>query len=500
MRWMLLLFIAISAVMASGPAHAQDDPRLVVGSKSFTESAILGHMLRMLAEDAGAEARFESFPGSSVAFNALLAGEIDVYPEYTGTLKRELLSELDLNFDVELHSALAERGLAISEPIGFNNTYAIGVTREIGEQLGLRTISDLADHPTLRLAFSTEFMNRGDGWPGLRDVYGLRNEARGIEHSLAYEALASGAIDVTDLYSTDAQIAAMDLMVLEDDRAYFPRYDAVVLHRVELEQTHPLALRSMLKLVGQIDAEAMRRLNERAEIGEGGGPRLEPRVVAASALQEMFNIRVDVGGKDLWGRLIDRTREHLGLVVISMSVAILIALPLGVLAARSRALSGPVLAAIGILQTIPAIALLVVLIKPFGIGAQTAIVALVLYSLLPIVRNTHAGITGISADLLESADAIGLTAWERLRRVELPLALPTVLAGVKTAAVINVGTATLGGFISAGGYGQPIFTGITQNNFNKILEGAVPAAILAVLVQLAFDCLDRRVVSRGLRL
>jgi osmoprotectant transport system permease protein len=182
-----------------------------------------------------------------------------------------------------------------------------------------------------------------------------------------------------------------------------------------------------------------------------------------------------------------------------MAVAIGLALPLGVLAAWSRVAAGPVLAATGILQTIPAIALLVLLIKPFGIGAQAAIVALVLYSLLPIVRNTHAGLTGIPGDLIESANAIGLSAWDRLRRVEIPLALPTILAGVKTAAVINVGTATLGGFISAGGYGQPIFTGITQNNFDKILEGAVPAALMAVAVQLGFDVLDRLVVARGLR-
>ena len=243
----------------------------------------------------------------------------------------------------------------------------------------------------------------------------------------------------------------------------------------------------------------MRRLNERAEIGDSDG-REEPRVIAADAIGDLFGIELEVGEAGLWSRLGARTREHLALVGTSMAVAILLAIPLGVLAARARSLSGPVLAGTGILQTIPAIALLVLLIRPFGIGAQTAIVALVLYSLLPIVRNTHAGIVGIPGDLIESAEAIGLTWWERLRRVELPLALPTMLAGVKTAAVINVGTATLGGFISAGGYGQPIFTGITQNNFDKILEGAVPAALMAVAVQLLFDGLDRLVVARGLRL
>ncbi|MGP1309395.1 MAG: glycine betaine ABC transporter substrate-binding protein [Phycisphaerales bacterium] len=473
---------------------------VVIGSKSFTESAILGHMLRILAEDAGAEASFRSFPGSAVAYNALLAGEIDAYPEYTGTLKRELLAEQAINTDDQLRAALEQRGLAMTRPIGFNNTYAVGVTRETAERYGLSTISDLADHPDLRLAFSTEFMNRADGWPGLRDAYRLGNAARGIEHSLAYGALAAGAIDATDLYATDAQIAAMGLVVLDDDRGYFPRYDAVVLYRRQLAETHPEVVRSFRRMAGALDAESMRRLNERAEIGDDGGPRVDPAVVAADAARERFGIDAEARVDALASRLIRRTKEHLTLVGVSMLVALALALPLGVLAARSRTVAGPTLALVGVLQTIPAIALLVLLIKPFGIGAQTAIVALVLYSLLPIVRNTHSGLTSIPGDLIESANAIGLSPTQRLLRVELPLALPTIMAGIKTAVVINVGAATLGGFISAGGYGQPIFTGITQNNFSKILEGAVPAAILAIAAQFAFDALERVFVSRGLRL
>lgn len=471
-----------------------------MGSKSFTESAILGHMLEFLAESTGVDAELKSFPGSSVAFAALRSGDIVAYPEYTGTLKRELLSELSLETDAELRAALAEIGIAMTEPIGFNNTYAMGVTRENAEALGLRTIGDIADHADLRLAFSTEFMNRGDGWPGLKAHYNLPNSARGIEHSLAYRALAADQIDVTDLYSTDAQIAAMDLAVLDDDRGYFPRYDAVVIYRADLADEHPEVVAAFERLEGAIDAERMRGLNERAEMGVDGGQREQPAAVAADAASELFGVETSAAVSTLADRVLLRTRQHVVLVAISMAIAIGVAIPLGVIAARSRAFAGPVLGATGILQTIPAIALLVLLIGPLGIGAPTAIVALILYSLLPIVRNTHAGLTGIAGDLTESADAIGLSPLDRLRRVELPLALPTIIAGIKTAAVINVGTATLGGFISAGGYGQPIFTGITQNNFEKILEGAIPAACMAIVAQLVFDGLERLVVPRGLRL
>ncbi len=493
----VLVIVAIVATIVLN--RTASDSRIELGSKSFTESSILGNLMLLLATESGEPAKLRSFPGSAVAFNALLAGEIDAYPEYTGTLKRELLASLDIESDTQLRAALAERGILMSAPLGFNNTYAIGVSRELAERLGLQRISDLVSHPDLRLAFSTEFMNRGDGWPGLRDLYTLPQAARGIEHSLAYAALDSGAIDATDLYATDAQIAAMDLVVLEDDLAYFPRYDAVIIYREDTASQHPDAFEAMLSIAGRIDAPLMRKWNERAEITTEARTRQSPAAVAANAYTELGGDSVEIIQHGLWRRISIRTKEHLMLVGVSLAVAICLSIPLGVIAARSRVAAGPILGVTGILQTIPAIALLVLLIKPFGIGPQTAIIALILYSLLPIVRNTHAGLVGIPPDLIESANAIGLSSWERLRRVEIPLALPTITAGVKTAAVINVGAATLGGFISAGGYGQPIFTGITQNNFAKILEGAVPAAALAILVQLGFGLLDRAVIPRGLR-
>jgi osmoprotectant transport system permease protein len=195
-----------------------------------------------------------------------------------------------------------------------------------------------------------------------------------------------------------------------------------------------------------------------------------------------------------------RAIEHLQLVGLSLLAAIAVAVPLGVLAARSPPVGQIVLGAVGVVQTIPSLALLVFMIPLLGIGALPAMVALFLYSLLPIVRNTHAGLTNIAPALRESAEALGLPPGAILRRIDLPLASPLILAGIKSAAVINVGTATLGALIGAGGFGQPIFTGIRLDDVGLILQGAVPASLLALLVQGLFDIIERRIVPRGLRL
>jgi len=198
--------------------------------------------------------------------------------------------------------------------------------------------------------------------------------------------------------------------------------------------------------------------------------------------------------------LLQTSIEHIKLVMLSLGLAVLLAIPLGVLAARLKRLGQVVIGLTGILQTVPSLAMFVFMIPVFGIGTWPAIAALFLYSLLPIVRNTHAGLVGIAPELRESAAAMGLPRGVRLRRIELPLATRSILAGIKTAAVINVGTATLAALIGAGGYGQPILTGIRLDNISLILEGAIPAAILALLAQGVFEGIERWLTPRGLRL
>jgi osmoprotectant transport system permease protein len=184
-----------------------------------------------------------------------------------------------------------------------------------------------------------------------------------------------------------------------------------------------------------------------------------------------------------------QTMQHIGLTFISLFIAVLIGLPLGIYITRKKHLSGIVLGVAGVMQTIPSIALLGFMIPVLGIGARPAIVALLLYALLPIIRNTYTGITGVDARVKEAAVAMGMSKWQVLFKVELPLAMPVILAGIRTATVINVGVATLASYIAAGGLGEFIFGGISLNNTNMILAGAIPAAVLAIL----FDFLLSRV-------
>lgn len=496
-RWILpLLLSGITAVFATGVASAGATAQLTIGSKAFTESIILGEMLRQLAGAAGVDATHQrQLGGTRVVWNALLSGAIDAYPEYTGTLIHELLVDAQPLTPAALAQALAARGLGMTPALGFNNSYAIGATEALARRLQLRTISDLRRHPDLVLGFGNEFMDRADGWPGLQQHYRLpQSHVRGMDHDLAYRGIASGALQITELYVTDAAISYYKLRVLEDDLNYFPAYDAVILYRKDLEQRAPEVVAMFKRLGGRIDAPTMRGMNAGVKLrGQSES------AVAAGFLQRTLHLDVEIGAQSPWQRFRRHTAEHLLLVGVSLSAAIALAVPLGVLAARRRRLGHAVLVTASIIQTIPSLALFVFLIPVLGIGGPPAIVTLFLYSLLPIIHNTHAGLKNIPPAIVESAQALGLPPAARLRIVELPLATRTILAGIKTSAVINVGTATLAALIGAGGYGQPILTGIRLDDFGLILQGAVPAAVLALLVQGLFGLVERALLPRGLR-
>ncbi len=492
-------FLVVLLCLCSSSTSAQA-AEVKIGSKVFPESVILAEMVADLVRSTGVPAEHRrGLGGTQVLWIALKGGEIDVYPEYTGTISQELLSGSGVRSEAALRDALAKQGILMSRPLGFNNTYAIGMKKEVAAKLGITKLSDLRRYADLRLGFSNEFMNRADGWPGLRDRYRLpQRDVRGLDHVLAYRGLKSGTLDATDLYSTDAEIRLYDLHVLEDDLGYFPAYHAVLLYRADLPERAPEAVKALLQLEEQITEAAMVTMNARVLMEKEPESR-----VAADFLAEHFALHVATREESALERLLQNTASHLFLVVSSLTAAIVLAVPLGIVAARWPGIGQLILGTVGILQTIPSLAWLVfmVLLLQGRLGAAPAIAALFLYGLLPIVRNTYAGLHDIPASLRESAEALGLPPVARLRLVELPMASRAILAGIKTSAVINVGNATLGGLIGAGGYGQPIFEGLRRADYAEIfLQGAVPAAVLALFVQGVFELAERVLVPRGLRL
>lgn len=495
------LLVGLVIVGGALPATAQEqgDGRVSVGSKKFTESVILGEMARILMQDGKAGVTVthsRQLGGTRILWEALAGGDLHVYPEYTGTIDQEIFAGRALSDREALRRAAAERGVGMTRPLGFDNTYALGMRRERARQLGIETISDLREHPQLTLGFSNEFMDREDGWPGLRRHYELpQTNIRGMDHDLAYRGLEAGSVDVVDLYSTDPEIQYYDLKVLRDDASFFPGYQAVFLYRQRLAERHPQAVRALERLEGRISAQQMSALNKRVKIDGASEAR-----VAADFLADTLGVTTTIEEEGFWSRFLRRSWEHLFMVLVSMAAAIAVGVPLGIWAGRRTRAEQFILGFVGILQTMPALAMLVFMIPPFGIGTRPAIAALFLYSLLPIVRNTHAGLLDVPNETLESARALGLPAGVILRKVELPLAMRSILAGIKTSVVINVGVATLGALIGAGGYGQPILTGIRLDDMSLILEGAVPAAGLALGMQGLFELVERWAVPPALRL
>jgi osmoprotectant transport system permease protein len=489
---MIACLLAIVIGIAATTAAEGASERIVIGSKNFNESYLLGEILAQLLESEGIPvARRFGLGGTMIAYQALRNGEIDVYIEYTGTIAQAILERDDTPPLDELNTLLADENLQVLSPLGFNNTYALAMKRDLADARGIERISDLVDdHHDLRIVVSHEFLERQDGWPGLRRVYGFDRVPGGIEHGLAYQAIDSGAIDVIDVYSTDGELVRYDLAILDDDAEFFPQYLAVPFVRRDL----PFALeRQINRLAGTLDDATMQRLN--AEVVFEG----RSFAAVASAFLDSQGIETTFAGGELWRNLMRNTTRHLQLTLIALSAAVTVGVLGGIAVYRTTWLARSVVYFAGLLQTIPSIALLALMIPLFGIGMVPAIVALFLYSLLPILRNTVTALTTVDPLLLRVATAMGLTRRQQLRHVYLPLALPTIFSGVRTAAIISIGTATLAAFIGAGGLGDPIVTGLALNDVNLILQGAIPAAVLAMATELVFEGIERLVLPRHLR-
>ncbi|RYE81435.1 MAG: ABC transporter permease subunit [Oxalobacteraceae bacterium] len=475
-------------LMACWLAAAGAAEVLQVGSKRFTESFVLGEILTATAAGAGPAVHRQGLGNTAIVLEALKSGSIDVYPEYLGTITQEILQLGGPATLERINRGLAPMGLGVAVPLGFDNSYALAMREDDAARLGIRTLGDLSAHPALRPGLSHEFLGRADGWPGLARRYGLRNQPQSLDHGLAYDAIAASQIDMMDIYTTDARIGQMKLRVLQDDRQYFPRYDAVLLYRLDLPARFPGAWQALRGLEGKIDQRQMIALNAAVE--------LEGRSFAQAAQEFLHGAPAGAPARSgFTAKLLDRlgflTWQHLFLVLVSVVAATLAGVPLGVLATLVPRLRQTVLGLCGVLQTIPSLALLAILISLLGtIGTGPALIALSLYALLPVVRNTCTGLLQVSPGIRSAAMALGMKKSDTLLLIELPLALPVILAGIKTAAIMSVGTATIAAFIGAGGYGERIAVGLALNDHEMLLAGAIPAAVLALLTQGLFECVE----------
>jgi len=522
---------------AGGEPGTEVSDTVVVASKNFEESRLLAEMFAQLIEartGLTVERRL-NLAGTQVCFEALKNGAIDLYPEYTGTGLMSILgadpargggeggegggssgsgagSDRAATLLEVRRRFLAEWDLWWLGPLGFENAYEVAVPRRVAERHGLTDLSSLAQVAgDLDAAFGYEFTQRDDGLPGLERVYGLRfADVSPMQQALKYEAAGAGEVDVLDVYSTDGRLLTYDLVVLEDDRDFFPPYEAAPLVRGDALRRHPELAPTLALLAGAFDEASMRRLNQRLqEDGE------EAAAVARDALAELGLVEraagdgatttAGDGGQGfaayLWQRratLGQRTLEHLGLTSVALVLGILVAVPLGLLLERRRATAEAVIRAVGLTQTVPSLALLAFMIPLFGIGALPAVVALFVYSLFPILRNTYTGVRDADPEAVAAGRALGMTAGQVMAWVRLPLAAPVIMAGIRTAAVITVGTATLAAFIGAGGLGEPIVTGLQLADTRRILSGAIPAALLALAVDGLLALVERVLQPAGL--
>ena len=502
----IVVAVSCALLLSAAGARAQGAGRpIVVASKPFGESYLLAEMFAQLLESRGFNV--ERRPGlgaTEIAFAALRTGAIDVYPEYTGTGlvailhdtlpdavaadPRAVFAHVSQRFEDAYHT----RWLP---PLGFENTYAIAVTKATARRFHLSTLSDLArESPHLTAGFTADFIGRSDGLVGLSRVYGLRPRAvRPLAPAVKYQALASGGVDVIDGYSTDGLLARYDLVTLVDDRHFFPPYEAAALVSQQLERDSPSAIATLTLLSGRLDVQTMRQLNRRVEVDGEDVKRVGSDELRALGLvggkQPTPGARSSVQRSSFWSYLWDRratifslTMRHLLLVAIALAAAVIVAVPLGLGLERARRVAEPAIGTLGVLQTIPSIALLAFMIPLLGVGVTPALIALWLYALYPIARGTYSGVRDADPDAVAAAEALGTTPRQRLLWVRLPLAAPVIMAGIRTAAVITVGAATLAAFIGAGGLGEPIVAGLALADTRMILSGALPAAVLALAV------------------
>ncbi|MCY4512912.1 MAG: ABC transporter permease subunit [Bdellovibrionales bacterium] len=512
------LFFIISFFFLKGSLVVADegDRQLTVGSKIFTENILLAEMLSLLLEE---KYNFKitrkfNMGGTKLVFDSLKNGHIDIYPEYTGTgytmlLKREGETNPKKTYRIVKTEFLKKFQLIWSLPLGFENTYALAVQEKDSRFKKINSISQLKGRiSSFRLGMGHEFVERKDGFNNFSKKYHLhfsKDQVVTMNPALMYSALNNQEVDMIMAYSTDGRIQAFKLKTLKDDKSFFPSYEAAYLTRQDIFEKWPEVQKAFAHLENSIAEKEMISLNNQVDQLDYGITQTARNFLVTEKLL------VDNGHKlqavSLFNYYLSKKRyffkilvEHLILVFVSLFFALLFSIPMGIWAVRNSKVEKVVFSIVNTLQTVPSIALLGLLIPFLGIGFAPAVTALFLYSLLPLIRNTFEGIRNVEGSYIEASAGIGLTAWQILVFVQMPLALPVILAGVRTATVIVVGMATLAAYIGAGGLGDPIFRGIATLDSRLIFLGAVPACLLAVILDVGIGFLEKLVISKGLKL
>ena len=489
---------------------------IIIGSKIFTENILLAEMLSLLLEENynfKVKRKF-NLGGTKLVFDSLRNKEIDIYPEYTGTgytmiLKMSGETHPKKTYKVVKKEFLNQFNLIWSLPLGFENTYALAVRNSDPRFKKIHSISQLEGKTNLfEIGMGHEFMERKDGFSNFVKKYELnfeKNKTWTMNQGLMYSALKNKKMDMIMAYSTDGRIKAFDLKTLEDDKRFFPAYEVAYLTRKDVLRQYPKIKKAFKELEGNITEKEMIFLNNQVDQLKYDSTQIVRNFLVKKNLLEdsIQNLTHQnwldyyISKKEYFFKIF---YEHLLLIFVSLFFALLLAVPIGLWASYNVKVEKTVFLIVNTLQTVPSLALLAIFIPFLGIGFLPAVVTLFIYSLLPIIRNTFEGIKNIDRVFISAGAGIGLSSWQILRYIQVPLALPMILAGVRTSAVIVVGTATLAAFIGAGGLGDPIFRGIATLNSKLIFLGAVPACLLAIFIDRLLAFLETVIIPKGLKL
>jgi glycine betaine/choline ABC-type transport system substrate-binding protein/ABC-type proline/glycine betaine transport system permease subunit len=456
----------------------------------------------------------------------------------------------------------AQRGLAWLNQSDIDNTYAVAVPRaKLGDMrtlsdLALRIRQNQADgqdkHGTgNQLAMDAEFGGRSDGLRPMLATYGItlpRRDIKQMDPGLVYTALKNGQVSAGVVYTTDGRVAGFDLALLADDRHYFAAYRATPVVRQATLNANPALAGQLNALAAKLDTQTMTALNKRVDIDQVSiasvahdflvENHLVANAVNASVTLATANARnaapssgassplaaaslstlssnastphkAPTSGligflKSDWRNLLRLTLQHIELVALAVGAAILVGVPVGLAMSRVPWLASSMLAVGTVLLTLPSIALFGLMIPVFsrigqGIGTLPAVVAVFLYSLLPIMRNTYLALKHVDPGIREAGTGIGMTLGQRLRYVELPLAIPGIMSGVRMAVVMNIGVMTIAAVIGAGGLGVLILHAISQSNMSKVAVGAVLVSVLAMVMDLLLARLQRALTPKGIQ-